>query len=342
MTNLFAPQRLLGRLVWGIVLVLLATVCCWLVVLDRVSQPLEINSEEQLYNVKPGATLIGMTEALEKLGLIENPFWLRIYGRLSIDAGTIKTGEYLLKSGMTQKDLLHLARSGKVYQRQFTIIEGWNFQRIRSELAAAEGLFQTIENMPDAQIIASTGIPADTIEGWLFPDTYQYVRGDSDISLLTQSVKRMQSILAQEWSGRDKSIDYSNPRQALILASIIEKETGLDSDRDKIAAVFYQRWKKRIRLQSDPTVIYGLGATFDGDLRRSDLRKKTPYNTYTNYGLPPSPICSPGRESIHAALNPANITSLYFVSRGDGSSEFSDTLEEHNRAVRRYQLRKDN
>lgn len=324
----------------GICLVLTLIIAAggWFYILNQVDAALRLQKTDLAFELNEGTSLGGMVQELHRQGLIESPLWLRIYGRLTANSGQIKAGEYLLRVAMTQRDLLQLIREGRVIQRQFTIIEGWNLQRIRAEVASADGLLHVTTDMTETEIMAQLGIEQSRAEGWFFPDTYRYVKGATDLSLLTQSFRRMQTILELEWLDRERNLPYRHSYDALVIASMIEKETGLESDRDKIAAVFLRRWQQKIRLQSDPTVIYGMGTHFDGDLRRSDLRKPTPYNTYTNFGLPPSPICSPGQSAIHAALHPANITSLYFVSRGDGSSQFSDTLEEHNRAVVQFQL----
>jgi UPF0755 protein len=313
-------------------------VVSWLIILGKVDEALLLQDTEQVYELKEGTSFSGMVRELHREGLIESHLWLRIFGRLTFSSGQIKAGEYLLRADMTQRELLQLVRTGSVIQRQFTIIEGWNLDRIRAEIASANGLLHITSAMTDTEIVAHLGIEQSRPEGWFYPDTYAYTKGSTDLSLLAQSVRQMQVVLQREWSGRDSSLPYQSPYEALVLASVIEKETGREADRDKVAAVFLRRWQQNIKLQSDPTVIYGMGALFKGDLRRSDLREPTPYNTYVNPGLPPTPICSPGQSSIHAALHPADITALYFVSRGDGSSQFSDTLEEHNRAVRRYQL----
>ena len=310
----------------------------WIFIGNKIDAPLHLQTTEAVYELKDGTTLGGMVRELHREGFIESDLWLRIYGRLTFSAGQIKAGEYLLRSDMTQRDLLRLVRAGSVLQRQVTIIEGWNLDRIRSEIASTDGLLHVTQGMTNTELVARMGIEQPMAEGWFYPDTYAYTKGTTDLSLLMQSYRRMQAILDHEWSDRQRNLPYQSPYEVLVLASMIEKETGMASDRDKIAAVFLSRWQQRIKLQSDPTVIYGMGSLFNGDLRRRDLRAPTPYNTYTNLGLPPTPICSPGQGSIHAALHPANITSLYFVSRGDGSSQFSDTLEEHNRAVKQFQL----
>ncbi len=331
-----------GRLhlhaVLSLVLLLILAGTAWAYLLVKLDETLHIPDTGMTYELAAGTGVSEMVRDLHRLGLIESPVYLQIFARLSASSGQIKAGEYLLRADMNQRDLLRVMREGRVNQRQFTIIEGWTLHRIRKELALADGLRHITAEWSDAEIGRRLNVAQPHVEGWFFPDTYHYIRGSTDLSLLEDSFRRMQTLLQREWLNRASNLPYQDSYEALVIASLIEKETGLPADRDKIAAVFLSRWQKKIRLQSDPTVIYGLGAAFDGDLHRSDLQNRTPYNTYTSLGLPPTPICSPGQQAIHAALHPADITSLYFVSRKDGSSQFSDTLEEHNRAVKQYQL----
>ncbi len=299
---------------------------------------LDLPADEVVFEVSPGAGLSVVAADMEQRGWIPSSVWLRIYGRFTSARGHIKAGEYLVKTGMTAQSLLQSMRNGEVIQHRVTIIEGWTFARILQALAEEERLQHTLASLPVETVLERLHIKAQHPEGYFFPDTYQFVKGTTDISILQQSYERMSSVLDQEWRHHDPGLPYQSAYDALILASIVEKETGLEADRSKIAAVFLRRLNENMRLQSDPTVIYGMGADYSGNLSRRDLQSSTPYNTYVNKGLPPTPICSPGLASIRAALFPASISSLYFVSKGDGSSEFSDTLEEHNRAVRQYQI----
>lgn len=293
-------------------------------------------SEDAYFDIEPGSNLSAISEQLTEgpLPMDDNVF--TALALLTRDAGAIQAGQYQLETGMSALEVLTKFRTGDVVQHRITFPEGWTFRQWREAFANAPYLSRVTEELSDhqiAEILGVQGVP----EGWLFPDTYQYVRGDTDIEIMALALEKMQNVLAREWTRRG-SFDYlTTPYQALILASIIEKETGHGPDRAKIASVFHNRLKEGMRLQSDPTVIYGI-ADFDGNLTRVHLRTDTPYNSYTRRGLPPTPICSPGAEAIAAALAGSAHSYLYFVARGDGTSQFSHTLEEHNRAVNQYQL----
>ena len=243
-----------------------------------------------------------------------------------------------MKAGMQSQDLLALFRSGKVIQYRLTFPEGLRVEEWLARLKEAPYLEARTTGMTREELGQSLGL-ATQFEGWLFPDTYHYILGDSDLDVLKLAVNKMRDVLGSEWDARAITT-ISSPFDALTLASIIEKETGYGPDREKIASVFHNRLDKGMRLQSDPTVIFGLGAAFDGDLKRIHLKSDTPYNTYTRKGLPPGPICSPGRASINAALGGSSHPYFYFVAMGDGRSHFSVTLEEHNKAVYRYQIKR--
>jgi UPF0755 protein len=217
-------------------------------------------------------------------------------------------------------------------------VEGWTFRQLLSALRRHEAVRDTLDGLSDEAIMARLGYPGKHPEGRFLPETYQFPRGTSDLEFLRRAYDGMQRALAAAWQGRAEDLPLDSPHEALVLASIVEKETGLASERARIAGVFVRRLRRGMRLQTDPTVIYGLGEAFDGNLRRRDLAADTPYNTYTRAGLPPTPICLPGKAAIEAVMHPAHGTSLYFVARGDGSHQFSDTLEAHNRAVQKYQL----
>jgi UPF0755 protein len=233
---------------------------------------------------------------------------------------------------------LALFASGRSIQYPVTLVEGRRFRDVVGELAEVSVLEHELTGLSDAEVMERVGIDEAHPEGWLFPDTYLVVRGSTDVALLRRAYERMQEVLAEEWANRSEDLPLATPYDALILASIIEKETGVAEERPAIAGVFVRRLQRGMRLQTDPTVIYGMDDAFDGDIRRADLRRETPYNTYVIDGLPPTPIALPGREAIHAALHPADGDSLYFVARGDGRHYFSATLDEHNCAVRHYQL----
>lgn len=317
-------------------LVLLASV--WLQ-WQALQQPLQLSGEYFL-EVPPGATPGGMLNQLETEKVLTDAFWLRQYWRFNLADTSLHSGEYRLLSGMTARELLELWRRAEVVQYSVALIEGWNFHQLRAALAQQEKLEQTLSDLGDKEVMAAVGWPQAHPEGWFFPDTYRYVRGMRDVDLLKQAAKRQQQVLDEEWQNRAADLPYSDPYQALIMASLIEKETGVGAEREQIAGVFVRRLRLNMLLQTDPAVIYGLGERYSGNLTRANLREPSAYNTYMNPGLPPTPIALAGREAIHAALHPADGESLYFVARGDGSHVFSATLGEHNQAVREYQLKR--
>ena len=317
---------------------LLLLACIWLQ-RQALQQPLQLE-QEYLLEVAPGATPGGLLNQLQQQGVLADAFWLRQYWRFNLANTPLHSGEYKLEVGMTALDLLELWQRAEVVQYSLALIEGWNLQQIRSALAKAEKLEQSLVQVSDANLMTTLGWPGVHPEGWFFPDTYQYVRGMRDIDLLKQAGKRQEQVLAQEWQSRAADLPYRTPYEALIMASLIEKETGVGAEREQIAGVFVRRLGLRMLLQTDPTVIYGLGERYTGNLTRANLREPSAYNTYLNAWLPPTPIALAGREAIHAALHPADGKSLYFVARGDGSHVFSETLSEHNKAVREYQLKR--
>jgi len=302
-------------------------------------QPLQL-SEAQTLEVKPGDTPSGLFQRLEREGLLSDSFWLRLHWRLNLPDQTLHSGEYQLRPEMSAGELIGLWQRGEVVQYTLTIVEGWNFRQVRSALAATPTIKQTLGDLTDREVMARVGHPALHPEGRFFPDTYSFTRGVTDLELLQRAFSRLEAVLVEEWQQRSEGLPYREPYEALIMASIIEKETGVPSERGEIAGVFVRRLERGMLLQTDPTVIYGMGERYTGRITRSDLRRPTPYNTYTNGGLPPTPIAMVGREAIHAALHPVDGKSLYFVARGDGSHVFSDSLTEHNRAVREYQLKR--
>lgn len=302
-------------------------------------QPLQLN-EEMLLEVPSGATPSGLLNRLEAEGVIDNAFWLRLYWSFNLRAPAMHSGEYRLLPEHNARDMLGLWQRGEVVQYSLTLVEGWNFRQVRAALGRQERLEQRLADLSDAQLMERLGLAGQNPEGRFFPDTYRYVRGMSDEDLLKQANVRLESVLAEEWQKRAEGLPYREPYDALIMASMIEKETGVPEERGEIAGVFVRRLRIGMRLQTDPTVIYGMGERYNGRITRADLRTPTPYNTYTIDGMPPTPIAMVGREAIHAALNPLDGTTLYFVARGDGSHVFSNTLAEHNRAVREYQLKR--
>lgn len=301
--------------------------------------PLANVEQPQQYEVTPGSGLIAVARDLERRGYIRHPRYLVWYARWRGRADTIVAGEYLLLPGMTPVGLLEKLAVGDVIRYTLTIPEGWTFRQLIDTVHGHEKIARTLApDLGDGEIMAALGYPGEHPEGQFFPDTYQFIAGTSDAALLRRAYEAMQVQLRRAWEARAPGVPLATPYEALILASIIEKETGAPEERGRIAGVFARRLLLNMRLQTDPTVIYGLGADFDGRLRSRDLRADTPYNTYTRRGLPPTPIALPGAASLHAAVNPEPGEEIFFVSRGDGTHYFSATLEEHQAAVRKYQL----
>lgn len=306
---------------------------------EALQQPLKLD-HEYLLDVPVGATPGGVLNRLESDGIVANAFWLRLYWRFNLPTQPLHSGEYRLLPGQTATDMLELWRKGEVVQYSLTLVEGWNFRQVRAALAKQTRLEQKLGQLSDEQLMKQLGLEGLNPEGRFFPDTYHYVRGNSDEQLLKKAHARLEQVLEEEWAQRASDLPYKEPYDALIMASMIEKETGVPTERTQIAGVFVRRLAIGMRLQTDPTVIYGMGERYNGKITRADLREPTPYNTYTIDGMPPTPIALVGREAIHAALNPQAGNSLYFVARGDGSHVFSASLEQHNRAVREYQLKR--
>ncbi|MAM70627.1 MAG: hypothetical protein CMP91_05725 [Gammaproteobacteria bacterium] len=290
-----------------------------------------------LINIQSGQAFSSLTDSLEESGIIPSSFDLRLYARLSGKAEQVKAGEYVLEQGMSALEMLDKLVAGSVFYRQLSIPEGWTLAQALAQMQAHPHITASLDIDDAAQLqnlFATDYYP----EGLFFPDTYNFSTGTSDRELLRRGATLMQQVLTEEWQRRAVGLPYDEPYDALIMASIIEKETGRAEERRLIAGVFVNRLLNNMRLQTDPTVIYGLGDRFTGDLTRANLQEQTPYNTYRINGLPPTPIALPGREAIAAALNPDISGYLYFVARGDGTHYFSTTLEEHNAAVERYQL----
>ena len=306
---------------------------------SALQQPLNITQEE-LLDVPNGTTPTGTLKRLEADGLIRDAFWLRIYWRFNLADQPLHSGEYRMVPGMTMEGLIGVWKRGEVVQYSVTLVEGWNFRQVRAALAKDEKLQQTLANLSDSEVMDRLGHSGVFPEGRFFPDTYRFVRGTSDVDLLKKAYDRLEDVLAKEWAQRSADVPYTLPYQALIMASLVEKETGVPQERGQIAGVFVRRMRLGMLLQTDPTVIYGLGERYTGKLTRAHLKEENPYNTYLIPGLPPTPIAMVGREAIHAALNPVSGNSLYFVARGDGSHVFSDDLESHNNAVREFQLKR--
>lgn len=300
-------------------------------------QPLSLAQFPQQFSVTPGTSLNGLAVQLAKAGIVDHPLAFRILGRVMGKSAAIRAGVYTLEAPITPAELYLKMQRGEVTQAAIRFIEGWNLREVRGALQASSDLRHDSLAMSDADLAAAIGARESMPEGLFFPDTYFFSPGSSDLAILRRAYRVAQEKLFKAWQNRAPGLPYQSPYQALIMASIIEKETGLPDERPLIAAVFLNRLKLGMRLQTDPTVIYGLGEHFDGNLRKPDLERDTAYNTYIRKGLPPTPIAMPGEASILAALNPAQSRALYFVSRGDGSHVFSDNLAQHNQAVNRYQ-----
>lgn len=293
-------------------------------------QPLELV-------VKPGATVRGVLSELDAKGAINDKRAVELQLRVR-GWPQIRTGRYEIPAAASPREILQQLIEGRVVLEALTVIEGWTFADMRRAVEAHPQIKVTLRGKDVAGVMSAIGHPGEHPEGRFFPDTYRFERGDADTDLLRRAHARMDEVLADAWATRAEGLPYHTSDEALIVASLVEKETGNENDRERIARVFVNRLAAGMRLQTDPTVIYGLGTRFDGNLTREHLAEDTPYNTYVHAGLPPSPIALPGARSIAAALHPAPGDYLYFVSRGDGTSHFSVTLEEHNRAVQRYQI----
>lgn len=292
----------------------------------------------QVFELPPGHTLAQAAADLAAEGVVETPCQLVLLARLRGVGDALKAAEYQIPPHPTPDALLALLQSGRPVEYRFTIVEGWTLAELRAALAAEPRLVQRTADLSEAQLMRALGSDLDSGEGWFLPETYRFPRGSSDLALLRRAHRAMQDTLATLWAGRAGGLPLTSPKDALILASIVEKETGRRSEQGQVAGVFVNRLHRGMRLQTDPTIIYGLGKAFDGNLTRAHLRADGPYNTYTRHGLPPTPIALPGRQAIEAVMHPEPTEALYFVAKGDGTHAFSRSLAEHNRAVARYQL----
>ncbi len=304
------------------------------------AQPLQLNSDATVISVESGSNGRQLLREWTSKGWLTDHVLLRHYFRFFPEQAAVQAGHYSVENGMRLHDLLDRIVRGDIVQNEVRFIEGWTFRDVRRALSQAPLLKQKMPSMSDAEIMRALGAEDRYPEGQFFPASYRYTEKIADLDVLRLAYDRMQQELTQAWAQRTAALPYQSPYEALIMASLVEKETGQASDRSKIAGVFVRRLAKRMRLQTDPSVIYGLGESFDGNLRKIDLLNDTPYNTYTRSGLPPTPIALPGKDALMAAVQPAPGDALYFVARGDGSSEFSATLDAHNAAVRRYQLKR--
>ena len=300
-------------------------------------QPITTEEPPIDFTVLPGSSVGAAAQQIAAAGVPINPFLFSMLARVTGRSAKIKAGSYELKPNTTPRRLVEQLVRGEFAQESLTIIEGWTFRQMRQAVAGNRGLKHDTQDLSDQELMAKISPDFKLPEGLFFPDTYLFAKGSSDLQIYRQAHTMLLNHLAAAWEKRDPSLPYANPYQALIMASIVEKETGQKSERAMIAGVFVNRLKAGMLLQTDPTVIYGMGDKYEGKIRKRDLETDTPYNTYTRSGLPPTPIALPGVQSLTAALAPARTDALYFVSRGDGTSKFSGNLTDHNRAVNQYQ-----
>ena len=302
-----------------------------------VYQPMRIASPALDLSIEPGTRPRGVAQAVANAGVDVPPDLLYWWFRLSGKSRLIKAGNYELEAGLTPHRLLTKLTRGEEALRALTLVEGWNFRQVRAALAKEEQMKPDTRGLADDAVMALVGRPGVAPEGRFYPDTYTYGKGTSDVAVLKRALRSMDKHLAAAWQQRSPVTVAKSADDALILASIVEKETGKAADRVHVAAVFNNRLRVGMPLQTDPTVIYGMGTAYNGSLHKKDLQADTPWNTYLHAGLPPTPISMPGKASLLAAVHPAESKALYFVARGDGSSQFSETLDEHNRAVNKFQ-----
>nr|WP_279343651.1 endolytic transglycosylase MltG [Variovorax terrae] len=302
-----------------------------------VNQPLALPAATVDLSIESGTTPRGVAQAVADTGTRVNADLLYGWFRFSGQGRQIKAGSYEIEAGTTPRSLLQKLVRGEEALRSVTLVEGWTFRQVRDALAKADQLKPEASGLSDEAVMSLLGRPGQPPEGRFFPDTYTYAKGSTDLAVLRRALRAMDRKLEAAWALRAPGLPLKTPDEALTLSSIVEKETGRAADRAQIAGVFVNRLRIGMPLQTDPTVIYGLGASFDGNLRKRDLQADTPWNTYTRTGLPPTPIAMPGKAALLAAVQPARTKALYFVARGDGSSHFSDSLDEHNRAVNKFQ-----
>ncbi len=330
-----ALKRFFKRIVWLGILIVVAC-AAWVGVFgwtkSQTQTPLQ-------FSLHQGSSLRSAARQMQAAGALGSPWQFEIFARLIGDPSRVQAGNYEIRAATTPYELLGMISSRSRGQDQITFVEGWTVAQTRAALDAHPALKHETHGATDAEVAARVGISQPSPEGWFFPDTYFFPSGASDIAVLQRAYRAMQARLDALWSARARGLPFESPYQALILASVVEKETGQPAERPLIASVFVNRLKIHMKLQTDPTVIYGLGAQFDGNLRKADLLADGPYNTYTRTGLPPTPIALPGLAAMTATLNPLPGKALYFVARGDGSSHFSNNLADHERAVTKYQRR---
>jgi UPF0755 protein len=328
------PKTARRKRLWPLLLLAIIGGALWLTAMNFISSEL---SKPVQFSLKQGSGLRSVSRQLQTAGVVDSAWRFELLARAMGRENRIQAGNYEVAGNISPYIVLQKVTSGEHRQDKITIVEGWSFAQLRAALHAHAALSHDLRELSDAEIAARVGLESTVPEGMFFPDTYFFASGSSELSVLQRAARTMQMQLNAAWAARDDGLPLATPYQALILASIIEKETGQAGERAMISSVFVNRLRLGMKLQTDPTVIYGLGADFDGDLRKRDLLADTPYNTYTRTGLPPTPIAMPGLAALNAALHPAEGKALYFVARGDGSSKFSDSLAEHERAVTKYQ-----
>jgi UPF0755 protein len=332
------PRKIRRLVLWLVVSGILAVTTAAGALHHFAQAPLHLESLPRSFELKPGSSLRSVGRQLVDAGILTEPWRFVLIARALGKEGDIKAGSYEIARAVTPLELLDKITSGDVVQEQITFVEGWTLGQWRQALNEHGTLRHDSLSLTDRELLDRVGADSySSGEGLFFPDTYRFNRGASDLDVLRQAHRTMRNQIERLWNEREQDLPFKSPYEALILASIVEKETGVGTDRPLIAAVFVNRLRRGMKLQTDPTVIYGMGANFDGNLRKADLQRDTPYNTYTREGLPPTPIAMPSLASLSATLNPPKSEALYFVARGDGTSHFSTTLEEHNRAVNRYQ-----
>lgn len=324
--------------VWSILAAILAVAILVYQLLRFQHGSITLPQQPTIFLIKSGSNIKSIAQDLSMQKIINDPWLFILLAKVKGVETRVRAGEYQIETGMTAEELLEKFIQGSAIQYSFTVIEGWSFRQMLAAIAEDPVIEHTLEGKDNQEIMTLIGYPDQHPEGMFFPDTYRFPKGTSDVDFLRRAYQVMQKHLTREWNQRDSGLPLESSYDALILASIIEKETGAGFERPLISGVFIRRLQRNMRLQTDPTIIYGLGEAFDGDIRFRDLKKDTPYNTYLHGGLTPTPIALPGLEAIRAALHPAKTEALYFVSKGDGTHHFSATLEEHNAAVGRYQL----
>ena len=323
----------------GITLIVVSFASAWLYMDAKqfLNSPLRVGEGGADYTVKAGANLKQIAKTLHEANVVDQPTYLVLLGKWR-GGDKVQAGEYFLAPGTTPGQFLDQIIAGKVAQYSLTLVEGWTFEQMLAAVNAHQKLTHTLEGLSPKEVMRRLGWPGQHPEGRFYPDTYRFPGGTSDVDFLRRAYKTMDAYLREHWQNRSDKLPFATAYDALIMASIVEKETALPTERKRIAGVFIRRLEQGMRLQTDPTVIYGLGKAYDGNLRRRDLVADNPYNTYMRKGLPPTPIAMPGKESIDAVLHPQRGKALYFVARKDGSHQFSETLEQHNKAVQNYQL----